>query len=242
MCNKERVVLMLDYDSFDEEAFDEFSEIIKECPLCHKSILPKCLHLISAPITEYDSISNECAAGLFRCPSCNSVFFAHFTGRNDYLNEAAFELDYACPEKHKNIAKFSSYISDISPCFVKTFNQSNIAESMNLHEIAGIGYRKAIEYLIKDFCAYMFPDKTNDIKSDNKLSNVIANRIPDKPEFIDIKDMAKSSWILGCDFVHYDKKYIDYNIEDLKACIDLTVTAIEFYLKKSKYSAQLLKK
>lgn len=234
---------MLDYDCFTEDAFDDFSEIIKECPLCHKGILPKCLHLISVPITEYDGISDECAAGMFRCPSCNSVFFAHFTSCDGFYDEdVIFGLDYACPEKHRNIAKFTSYISDISPCFVETFNQSEIAESMKLHEIAGIGYRKAIEYLIKDFCAYMFPDKTDDIKSDNKLSNVIANRIPDKPEFIDIKDMAKSSWILGCDFVHYDKKYIDYNIEDLKACIDLTVTAIEFFLKKSKYSSRFLKK
>src|ERR1043166_3097052 len=42
--------------------------------------------------------------------------------------------------------------------FIKTYLQSLVAESNGLDEIAGMGYRKAIEYLVKDWAIQNKPE------------------------------------------------------------------------------------
>ena len=62
----------------------------------------------------------------------------------------------------------------------------------------------------------MRPDKAQEIKSDTSVANVIANQIPDKDCFKEIKDIAKRAWWLGCDSTHYETRYKDHDINDLK--------------------------
>lgn len=49
---------------------------------------------------------------------------------------------------------FSDIINEISPGFVKIYNQAHEAEIRLLDDIVGGGYRKALEFLIKDICIY----------------------------------------------------------------------------------------
>lgn len=49
--------------------------------------------------------------------------------------------------------------------FIKTYRQSLVAESSGLDELAGMGYRKAIEYLVKDWDIQYHPDKKDEIES-----------------------------------------------------------------------------
>ena len=51
------------------------------------------------------------------------------------------------PELHQ----FDENIKKLSSNFCEIFNQAYVAELMKLNEIAGIGYRKALEFLIKDY-------------------------------------------------------------------------------------------
>lgn len=81
----------------------------------------------------------------------------------------------------------------------------------------------------------MRPDKAQEIKSDTSVANVIANQIPNKDCFKEIKDIAKRAWWLGCDSTHYETRYKDHDINDLKECIDITVATIVFYLKREHY-------
>lgn len=223
------------YDDNDTE----FSDLITECPLCHCVIDPRVVNIYNADEINKSNyiIGVETRIVTFYCKKCKSFFHANFTRVSKSYEWFTNDI---YPKK-TNDTKYSQIISFLSPNFINCFNQAEQAETEGLNELAGIGYRKSIEYLIKDFASKLNPDKETEIKSDNKLSNVIANRIPDKAEFCDIKEMAKSSWALGCDFVHYDKKYIDYDIGDLKQCIDLTVTAIEFFFKRAVYSKNNLK-
>ena len=72
----------------------------------------------------------------------------------------------------------------------------------------------------------MRPDKAQEIKSDTSVANVIANQIPDKDCFKEIKDIAKRAWWLGCDSTHYETRYKDH---------DINVATIVFYLKREHY-------
>lgn len=226
------------FEDFVDES-ELFSNLIGECPLCHCVLDPRVVSVYNAD--DINASNNICGLEerivTYYCKKCKQFFHAiiRSTDNKDWY------IDQIYPFNLQKVA-FSDIINELSPCFIKCFTQAQEAEEYGLNEISGLGYRKSLEYLIKDLATKLTPEKENEIKSDNKLSNVIANRIPDKPEFVDIKNMAKSSWILGCDFVHYDKIYIEYDLNDLKSCIDLTVSAIEYFFKKTRYSSRILKK
>ncbi len=130
---------------------------------------------------------------------------------------------------------FEDKIIKLSPNFVETYKQSALANKMELNRICGAGYRLSLEFLIKDFATFLSPDKAVEIRNDNSVANIINNRIPDEDCFKEIKDIANRAWWLGCDSAHYDAKYKDLDISDLKECIDITVATIVFYLKRKHY-------
>ena len=59
---------------------------------------------------------------------------------------------------------FDERIINLSPQFDKIYNQALAAESSMLDEIAGLGYRKALEFLIKDFAIHEHPNEKESIK------------------------------------------------------------------------------
>lgn len=109
--------------------------------------------------------------------------------------------------------------------FVKTYNQSSQAECFNLDEIAGIGYRKALEFLVKDYCVAKNPNDTDKILKEH-LGDCINNYIVDER----IKSLAKVSTWIGNDETHYVRKFEDKDIKDLKKFINTTVYFILYNL------------
>ena len=84
-----------------------------------------------------------------------------------------------------------------------------------------MGYRKALEFLIKDYAKYLGVGKEDVEKS--SLSECINNFI-DEPR---IKAAALASAWIGNDETHYVKKYEDKNLSDLKEFIECVVYYIE---------------
>lgn len=232
------------FDISDAEKIN-LHEAIEVCPHCGKSITPL--------LCTYHSSRNEYVLSstyyaICQCPSksCNAIFFAKYDVEDFPIPRNLDEL----LANIRNIEIFplpsvsvsmDTVIKKISPLFIETYNQAVTAQANNLHLICGSGYRLAFEILVKDFACYIHPDKADDIKQDPRVSNVIANRIPDKPNLQELKGMANRAWWLGSDFSHYDKKYTDLDIKDLKACIEITVAEITYYLKKENYLNEITK-
>lgn len=88
-----------------------------------------------------------------------------------------------------------------------------------------MGYRKALEFLVKDFSIHEHPDDENKIKS-MSLTNCI-NEYIDTPN---IKTLAtRSAWI-GNDEAHYIRKQEDRDVNDMKSFIHATVYFISMIL------------
>lgn len=88
----------------------------------------------------------------------------------------------------------------------------------NLFHVAGMGYRKAIEFLIKDYLLYLCPADKEKIEK-MSLSNCISNKLENEK----LKVVAsRATWIAN-DFVHYTRKYTDKDIGDIKRFIDACV-------------------
>ena len=102
------------------------------------------------------------------------------------------------------------------------YNQAFSAEQYNLTEICGVGYRKALEFLIKDYLIINNPDETEKIQK-KLLGSCIS-------EYIDntrLKSVAKRAVWLGNDETHYIRKWETKDLQDLKKLIELTLHWIE---------------
>ena len=197
-------------------------ETVNKCPICNSSIAP-------VEKSKFFNCDSKMYFFMFECPACNKGFITHY----NYTNERKIKNDISynmlklvnsypkVPELHQ----FDENIKKLSSNFCEIFNQAYVAEQMNLNEIAGIGYRKALEFLIKDYCIDKNKEEEEKIKKE-PLSQVITNYIlSDK-----IKNLAKASIWIGNDETHYVRKYEDKDIKDLKRFISATVAYITYEL------------
>ena len=159
---------------------------------------------------------------LFFCHSCEACFMGVYqcpypsAGTTNRLSQ--IRLIPAGEE----VSYFSDRISSLSPKFVEIYNQAEKAEQWGLSEICGMGYRKALEFLVKDFAILMSPESEETIKT-KQLSPCINDYIDNKR----IKALAKASAWIGNDETHYTRKHESYTTDDLKSFVTAMVTFID---------------
>lgn len=203
-------------DSSDE-FFTELKDFPSKCPLCHISIEP--IFIDGYLINENDYSNAEL---VFKCTSkeCEQLFIALYHRYENYY----FEID-TYPKNIQSI-DFEFEIHEISDSFVRIYNEAHKAEQHKLKEIAGVGYRKALEFLIKDYLInHIKIDRSNIEKT--PLGACINNFINQQH----IKSVAERAAWLGNDETHYVRKWEEKDINDLKGLISLTVNWIAMEIK-----------
>ena len=108
-------------------------------------------------------------------------------------------------------------VAEISPDFSTIFSEAHEAEQLGLSSVVGVAFRKALEFLIKDFLIKKHPDQRDAIASMH-----LANCIRDLVTNIPLKTCAERAAWLGNDETHYVRSHPNYDVEDLKALIKLT--------------------
>lgn len=188
------------------------------CPIC-KAGIGNDASFKDVAIDKYSNLKQFCT--VTRCFACNSFFLTIY---DRSPKDRVFYPKASHPRKPK-ATTFSDCISETFPMFVNLYNQSEIAESMGLSDICGVGYRKSLEFLVKDYLINLADKDTSIDKEKIKtapLSQCI-NKIKDER----IKNVAtKSAW-LGNDETHYKRKYQDRDIHDMKKFILATVKLID---------------
>ncbi len=205
-----------------------YNKIPDECPICHQGID---VRIIKAYTPNYLADS---AQVIFQCPrkDCLHFFIGYYTGS---AKRKEFYLSYIAPItpiKHD----FGKHIPSISPKFVEIYNEASYAEKLQLSQICGVGYRKALEYLIKDYAISKNEDEEciKRIKS-KPLSDVIHDFIDDP----NIRITAQRATWLGNDETHYERLWEDKDLEDLKILIELTVKWIDMEEMTKDYKYQM---
>lgn len=120
--------------------------------------------------------------------------------------------------------------------FIKTYLQSLEAEKRGLNEIAGMGYRKSIEYLVKDWAIYKAPNDKGKI-----LKLWLGQTISEYFEG-DLKDILERATWLGNDQSHYNKLFEEYDISELKELIGLIMVELDREKKKKHYIETIQKR
>ena len=152
---------------------------------------------------------------VFRCPrqECESYFIGRY---NQLSGTSLYELSQCLPLTIET-SKSDDTVQKISPDFVSVFREAEEAELRNLRLVCGPGYRKALEFLIKDYVIRLNPDKVEEIKKLN-LGRCISDYVKNDK----INNIAARAVWLGNDETHYLRKWEGKDLQDLKNLISLT--------------------
>ncbi|MBU8974520.1 DUF4145 domain-containing protein [Lysobacter sp. MMG2] len=139
------------------------------------------------------------------------------------------------PWKPKAVS-IPTLVANISPSFSAISQQVEAAKSAGLDQLVGIGLRKALEFLVKDFAISGNREAADDIRSQT-LSACINNYVLDE----NVKQCAARAAWLGNDETHYLRKWDTKDVEDLKVLVQLTTNWIDNVLLTRKYLAEMPK-
>lgn len=213
-------------DSLDEQNFltARVDNVPDSCPRCHYSL--EAIEITGVRINESDIERLEI---VFQCPrnKCQSLFISYYEQGGSLKYE--FTLIGSAPRTGRG-REFETEIQEISKDFTIIYNQAARAEELELNRVAGMGYRRAFEFLIKDFLISEFPDKELEIKKE-MLGKCIKNYITDGR----IKQIAERAAWLGNDETHYERRWVDKDVGDLKKLIEITMHFILMEKQASKY-------
>ena len=196
--------------------------------------------------------SGEYKKPLF-CPHCGVSTDAHFRENSIFaLNEELYLLSivYECTDcekkflvvweynnsnKNGNMPIFiypsafvnlqSESIEKFSPRFIEMYNQALQAETNNNLDLAAMGYRAALEILIKDYAI-----KELDIEEEVVIKKSLFEAIEEylnSGNFPNLANVADVVRLLGNDYTHYHRKYPQHDFSVLKKYMDIFVKLIE---------------
>lgn len=181
-------------------------ELPNYCPWCKSNISPTIL--CSTP---FDTSNRSLPMSLtLQCPSCNNNFLQTYKVifmPNGYISELKMDNSKPMPEA---LFDYQSEIDEISSEFSNIITQSSNAEALEYDHLAGIGYRKAIEFLVKDYLI-----KCKD-KDESEISNQQLGKCISLIDDTRINKLARAASWIGNDETHYVRKHVDKDVQDLK--------------------------
>lgn len=182
----------------------------------HAETCPHCSVAVSPILVTKTIIDKYRVDFVYQCPrsQCKKTYIGSFYG----ANKVNYILSNVFPNQPIEKKAFPQIINETSPSFTEIYNQAYEAEQMSLSHISGMGYRKALEFLIKDYVVKTRPDSVDVVMNHRTTLNKVIREYINDPRILQTAERA--SWI-GNDETHYVRKWEDKDINDLKILIDL---------------------
>ena len=197
------------------------------CPHCTTNYNP---NVLDASYIKQTTKVHDRLFVLYFCTYCEKCFLVEYLTNNIDIKHSYLYPKHTYPAPSETRV-FSPNIEYVSKKFIQIYNESFLAEQHSLLEICGVGYRKALEFLVKDYAVLLNNSKEDIVQ---QIKSMQLSQCIDK--FIDskhIKTLSKACAWIGNDETHYVRKHKDYNLEHLKTFINSTVSfidsEIEFY-------------
>lgn len=197
------------------------------CPVCGKGIEP----VIKIAHSDDASSYNSFLQAVFICPreDCKRFFIGYYRD----LQGLGLHLIRCGLITYIEKEEFPEIVEKISDKFSSIYNQSFVAEKNRMDQICGPGYRKALEFLIKDYLI-----KQNSAEKERIIKTNLGKIIEEiKDE--NIQFCAERAAWLGNDETHYERKWTDKELTHLKELILLTVNWIVNSETTKKYKTDM---
>ncbi len=180
------------------------------CPHCGRTMSPQ--HVGESSSSDKSPYLNKGHFSvIFRCSfeDCLKYFVVEYI-HSEPSRGIAVDYSYRPPIK----VRLPENVEKVSPTFVEIYSQATVAESEKLDQIAGVGYRKAAEFLIKDYVISKIQMMRRQSKKYARKSN---QRLPFR--FSKLQALAKSVAWIGNDETHYVRRHNNKDLQDLKRFI-----------------------
>ena len=126
------------------------------------------------------------------------------------------------------LREFDELIKSMSPGFIDRYNQAYHCEQEGFEELAGIGYRSAMEILIKDY-ALFFKLKPKEEIAKLNLNRAIEIFFKDNHPALISADVVR---FMGNDYTHWEKdEKKPPSLEEIKTYLDMLISILYFDLK-----------
>ena len=199
-------------------------ELPNHCLWCKSKISPTILSS-----TPFDTSNINLPVSLtLQCPSCNKHFLQTYKVKfmpGGSISKLEMDNEKPMPE---TLFEYPNEIDEISSEFSNIITQSSNAEALEYDHLAGIGYRKAIEFLVKDYLI-----KCKD-KDESEISNQQLGKCISLIDDTRINKLARAASWIGNDETHYVRKHVDKDVQDLKkflhaltALVSLEISILE---------------
>lgn len=207
---------------------DVYIDIDEYCPHCKQSMSPITIFAITSGVV-FQNKKNSIALFL-KCSrkDCGKFYCLEFPCMADRFLDL-IEIQPSIPYTYSPYLKndLPKNLNNTFPGFKKIYDQSLQAESMGLDEIAGVGYRKAVEFLLKEFVIYKDINKRGEIEK-KFLGKVISEDLTNLPR---IQTLAKATVWIGNDETHFVKIHTDKDLKDMKEFLSAAALYISAELK-----------
>lgn len=196
---------------------DNFNKINFDIPI----VCPHCSSALQPIITDYRLlVYDDCADRLLVISYKGNCCFKSFYATYEYSKRNAKLLDVF---PHLKPTVLPKNIIDLSPRFASLYEQSYTAEQNGHVELAGSGYRNAIEVLIKDFAIKKLNAPSDEVCG-IKLYDAIGKYLKEVNIDTSAADVVR---VLGNDYTHYERKYDDIDFIVVKKYLEIFLQQIE---------------
>ncbi|MCH7322897.1 hypothetical protein LZ480_13530 [Solibacillus sp. MA9] len=206
----------------------------QNCPKCNRIVEPKliaCSKTYDIDEQPYLTLVLECSN--VKCENLYLISYEIYTGYKKDI------LGYVSSYPYNFDAYKDVQVEQISTSFIKIYNEALEAETIGFLSICGAGYRKSLEFLIKDFIIFINTDNQSfnieEVRSSKSVVKLIKKCI-DNPKIVTAAE--KAFWI-GNDETHYEREWEDMNLQDLKNLIELVIYHIKMELVMNDYTEKL---
>lgn len=179
------------------------------CPYCKDAIDAKRLHSF---------LDSGWYIAVLQCTACDKSFLSVYRPNTN----GRIELHSVVPDIESNINRFEDlFIESCSPRFIDLYNQALLAENSGCQDLAAMGFRNALEVLVKDYAIKECGFSEGGVASVN-LFKAIGDYLQ-KPDLVKPADVIR---IFGNDYTHYKEKYPDKDYNLLKEYMKIFVSLI----------------
>lgn len=149
----------------------------------------------------------------YQCTRCKKQFLAIYIREDKQLTLNTIIPIAENDEVHEGL-------KEVSPEFERIHQQAYRAELRGDIDLAAIGYRTALEVLVKDFAIKVLGEKEEEV-----ARKKLAQAIEDYSGSVELMSTSDVVRMLSNDYTHYLKKYENISFETLKHYYNVTIAA-----------------